>query len=836
MKCAPLFIVPALLALSLSPAHALTKAEALQLLGEHVLQPSANDDLICAWMTPQALAGGVISTLDGDVSVDIGTLGGGSYWFAYVDLEPCAFLEHDVLYVFIKDSPTPVGVIPTVVSADNWPALDGDEIEDGALIGGRRIEVLGDAVSTEVGAADVADADGVPNLVDADDDERIFLSWDPNTSPPTSHVIFDVTLSPAAVAGATYYVNTLIDLDQSGAWKNTPLTTEWVNKNQAFTPTGTGTFTLITPDFLWKGTGNPNGPTMAWTRMLLTRTETVDPGIFGVEGWDGSGAFVAGEVEDFKLYRNCCPGVGCPPPPGGGGDDDDDDDDDDDVPPETPPPGPLVGWDTLPVKYHALIIQGVDHGEDTAAREAADQMERLFTTQGYKPTRLSGNSKSAKKVANKDNIEKWICDLLPTLACQDRLMIYFIGHGKKATPGGQIRLRKKSSGDPGTYTGAELLAALDKIPACSGLRCDETGKCCNVTVIMESCYSGQWLAGLSGPGRNIITTSEGTTPSYFGTDGTGGAYSDAYTDCANPSNRAAVDGILPAESADGDVEPNELHEWAKSVIGSPYGQTQIPQGSDMTCPCVCPPTIWECICDAGGVVNFGPGIWLAGGSPVGASFDVPGGVVVPDGEPIYDHLELPVPPDQWNWGVQFPGFHGQMQIQGQVFGLPPLQPQIFLPLFDFSPAVSVPPGGGPFEVFFQVDVPGQQFFIGTEFGPGLNGPLNQMEQLIQDNPDFDLIPAYRSNRPPAAQEIPIELIPMELATPAGPPDWINLQWEPRDGAEYMIDAAFGDLNFFPLDGPIDNHAYTMPFDGLVPNAFFRIRSQPLGTGPTTGGP
>jgi hypothetical protein len=209
--------------------------------------------------------------------------------------------------------------------------------------------------------------------------------------------------------------------------------------------------------------------------------------------------------------------------------------------------------------------------------------------------------------------------------------------------------------------------------------------------------------------------------------------------------------------------------------------------------------------------------------------------VVPGGEPIYDHLELPVPPDQWNWGVQFPGFHGQMQIQGQVFGIPPVQPRLFLPLVDFAPTV-VPPGGGPFSVFFQVDVITEQFFIGTEFGPSVSGPLNQMEQLIQDNPDFDLIPAYRSNRPPAAQEIPIELIPMELATPAGPPDWINLQWEPRDGAEYMIDAAFGDLNFFPLDGPIDNHAYTMPFDPIVPNAFFRIRSQPLGTGPTTGGP
>ena len=126
-----LFLFAAMAMPLITPVQALTRAQALQLLGEHVLKPSESDELICAWMTPAPLAGGTITTLDGDVSVEIGSLGGGAQWFACVDLEPCAFLEHDVLYVFIEDAATPDGVVPTVVAADNWPALNGVEIEDG---------------------------------------------------------------------------------------------------------------------------------------------------------------------------------------------------------------------------------------------------------------------------------------------------------------------------------------------------------------------------------------------------------------------------------------------------------------------------------------------------------------------------------------------------------------------------------------------------------------------------------------------------------------------------------------------------------------------------------
>ena len=139
MKRSYLALSATMLWLTCLSAHALTKQEALLRLGEVVLKPSENDEQICAWMTPAPLASGIITTLDGDVTVDIASLGGDPHWFAYVDLEPCALLEHDVQYVFIRDTALAQDATVTVVDADNWPALDGDEIEDGPAIGGNRI-------------------------------------------------------------------------------------------------------------------------------------------------------------------------------------------------------------------------------------------------------------------------------------------------------------------------------------------------------------------------------------------------------------------------------------------------------------------------------------------------------------------------------------------------------------------------------------------------------------------------------------------------------------------------------------------------------------------------
>ncbi len=706
-------------------AHAITKQAALQILGEQVLKPSANDDLICAWMTPASLPAGIIETVDGDVSVNIAALSGNPQWFVYLDLEPCALLEHDVEYIFIDD----VTGIVTTVAADNWPALDGDEIlADDPRVGGTLIHIypaiprpsieapflpgsgsddygdapegsgreaypgvpgrfptllstlnawpgrtggiagvkpvpevmLGNFVSEESGPVDPGDPDGVPNMVDADDDERVFFTYDANSSPAKSSIIFDVTLA-GVVPAVPHFVNVAVDLDNNGKWENIGGITEWTVVNFAVPlPATAGTYTRLTPEFDWTGSV-PEGPTLAWVRMLLTRNETIPTALFGSSGWDGSGTFVEGEVEDFKFYRDCCPGEGCPPPPGGPPPDDDDE--------ENPPPSEELRWDGTPIRRYALVVQGPDHAGDTALKQAADNMEKLFQTQGYHEVSRKTWNGSGTNRATTANILQWFCDVKAKVLCQDKVIVYFIAHGDANSPGGSIHLRRKRSGDPGIYTGAELAAALAKIPPCppgapNFYWCNTKERSCDVTILMESCFAGQFLSTLSGPGRRIVTSSQGTTKSYFGVNGNGCEYSNKYKECAKPSNKNAVDGAIPGDPADGDTDPDELHMWAAAAIGSPFGNTQIPQISNMTCKCDCPPFWWDCICDLEPLDGievgflpaqlFGPLGGLIGQSFMSPPFPPPPHFV-PFGIPLYDFVQVPDDVAQVQWGRKWTG-------------------------------------------------------------------------------------------------------------------------------------------------------------------------------------
>ena len=56
---------------------------------------------------------------------------------------------------------------------------------------------------------------------------------------------------------------------------------------------------LISPPFNWGDTGEV--PTQVWIRVVLTR-ETIDPGTFGPDGWDGSGLVIR---EAFHTIRIC---------------------------------------------------------------------------------------------------------------------------------------------------------------------------------------------------------------------------------------------------------------------------------------------------------------------------------------------------------------------------------------------------------------------------------------------------------------------------------------------------------------------------------------------------
>jgi len=168
-----------------------------------------------------------------------------------VDLEPSAYFQHDVLYVFIDDLTGAVSVFP----ARDWPAFNGISLGQDPLPGDHPIlifpvlpmpnslqaaspgpgpvadygdapdgdpayvqpdvmgrfptrytttnssfgpgahalvtglEMLGRAVSVERDAQDPSDPDGLPNRADGDSDERMFVVWDSNTNPAKANLL-----------------------------------------------------------------------------------------------------------------------------------------------------------------------------------------------------------------------------------------------------------------------------------------------------------------------------------------------------------------------------------------------------------------------------------------------------------------------------------------------------------------------------------------------------------------------------------------------------------------------------------------------------------------------
>ncbi len=160
---------------------------------------------------------------------------------------------------------------------------------------------IGQVVSLEQGARDVLDPDLVENLVDDDFDDGLVGSLCPLTTstanPFDVELTFDITLDAAATAG-TRYVNVLIDADQDGVWNDQP-TSEWVVQDYPVTGLVPGTTTTVTVGPF------PLGASLAgmWMRVAVTDERVVDVVPVDITGWDGSGAFDEGEIEDY-LVRN----------------------------------------------------------------------------------------------------------------------------------------------------------------------------------------------------------------------------------------------------------------------------------------------------------------------------------------------------------------------------------------------------------------------------------------------------------------------------------------------------------------------------------------------------
>ena len=615
-----------------------TLSGALQILGEEVLLPSSDLTYISASLTPAPLSTGVVEPIIGDAPViDIASISGNPQWFAVVDLHSDEFYQHEVLYVFIDDSDGTV----TVVDADDWPMIDGvdfasapepdpqpvlvvplvprptpiypetppedapwgdyGDAPDGQLayieIPGMfpsrfdttfsvmdrpgahalttGLEMLGQAVSVEQGVVDPDDPDGRVNLVDADEDERMYLAWDRNTSPGTAYLIYDVSVA-AGAPSVTRYVNVLFDFDRSGHWANTTTVTEWAVVNQAIDVAPGTTETIISPPFDWGDTSKI--PVQVWTRVVLSRS-TIDPGLFGSDGWDGSGAFDFGEIEDFGTVLSPIPEVGAmfqgvadpdpvpalepePGPPGvpGGGMEQS----------ETGPmpAGPEEACDE-DVQYFALVVQGKDRNKasNRHVETTAELMEKHFKDQGYETEKLDGADASAT------GINDWMDAVKEEVRCIDRILIYIVGHGSEDEAGVEM--------PSGEMLGLEQLQeAMDKIPPCADQPCTDEHVCCDVTIIIDSCYSQQFEEGLKEEGRRVITSAPAEKEAKSSRKSKGGAYSKCYRD-------AGRDPDADKDPKDGCVDPAEAHRKAKDKLREKYPDAPVPNMVDQTCKCSC---------------------------------------------------------------------------------------------------------------------------------------------------------------------------------------------------------------------------------------------------------
>lgn len=157
-------------------------------------------------------------------------------------------------------------------------------------------ETLGVNVSPETDAADLADADGTSNLVDQDRfDDALRVATDPmdQDTPRTIDLLVSVATTAPTVPR---FVNVVIDLNHDGVWQRFGDTEEWIVKNQPVTvsPGSSGVAARI--PFSLVEAASPT-----WMRVALTRAPIPESDFAAVGGWDGSGAFEFGEIEDHFL-------------------------------------------------------------------------------------------------------------------------------------------------------------------------------------------------------------------------------------------------------------------------------------------------------------------------------------------------------------------------------------------------------------------------------------------------------------------------------------------------------------------------------------------------------
>lgn len=433
-------------------------------------------------------------------------------------------------------------------------------------------EMLGVRVSAEVDANDSKDPDGRPNLVDADSDERMFVIVEGTTA----KLSFTVTVDKGAPK-VTRYVNVLIDFDQNGRWNMGSYGREWVVVNFEVDVDPGFSKTIITPSFGW---GNKTIlPSPVWMRVALTRekiNDTLFPG-----GWDGSGQFRYGEIEDALVFLtdrvphpgmplwwgwwppkpNTPPG-GQPGGPGGGGPQ---------APPKPPqPPGPGVGPCGTPVNYHYLVINCGDNRKTSHMKPECDQLNKTFSDLGCTSLGYLGPDKSGNNRNTRDNIKNALEKIKDKVRCIDRVFILIKGHGD----GENIYLYDSKGDDIGKIGFKEISEWLD-IPPCEDLDCDKEEVCCHVSIVISSCYAGKATknaseGGLSRKGRTVAVSS--TDGKSYGRDG-------GYTA-----------GFVRGMRENGSIEDAHKAGTDNQKKNHPGSNTDI-ENRECDCKCPCKPSV-----------------------------------------------------------------------------------------------------------------------------------------------------------------------------------------------------------------------------------------------------
>ncbi|MCO4773563.1 MAG: hypothetical protein KDA24_26255, partial [Deltaproteobacteria bacterium] len=179
-------------------------------------------------------------------------------------------------YLLSSPGVASMGAFPSAFSTTNASAPGAHTLNSSQ-------EFLGARVTAERGVLDSDDPDLTENMTNDDSgDDGLVGLWSENG---VFGVDVLVTLAPSAPAG-TRYVNVLLDVNGDGTW-----TDEWNVVNFAVDAVPGETTSVRLP-------GTWTGPRKeAWSRILLTREPLPEA------GWDGSGAFAFGEVEDHLLHR-----------------------------------------------------------------------------------------------------------------------------------------------------------------------------------------------------------------------------------------------------------------------------------------------------------------------------------------------------------------------------------------------------------------------------------------------------------------------------------------------------------------------------------------------------